>query len=93
MTCKNDYRPRRRRDDCGDPRNSKQATGLKPVSADELSVQGDGVAAFEKGDVDSVCPHPHKHGWNYKRVWWMRGYWAAHIAGHVKSVTLKEMLS
>ena len=61
-----------------------------------MDIKMEGVKAFRDGAPDSTCPY-RGHGadateMSEKRVWWMTGYWAAHVVQHVQCCTLSEQL-
>lgn len=63
---------------------------------DGRDVKLEGVRAFQRGEPDSVCPYNgrgSKEGMSQRRVWWMTGYWAAHVVQHVRVAKLEEQLA
>ena len=55
----------------------------------------EGIEAFRDDKPDSVCPYESggEHRMSQKRIWFMDGYWAAHVVQHVSCVNLAYMLA
>ena len=67
---------------------------MKPAkSFEQRRIEGDGVAAFRRGDSDESCPYQIGCG-NGNRQWWYNGFLSAQShAKFPRFVTLAEMLA
>lgn len=70
-------------------------SGKKSSLLDKEGCTNQGIEAFREGLTDDSCPYPcgGEHGVSQKRIWFMDGYWAAHVVSNVSCVTLEYMLA